>query len=391
MADGGRRDGRPGPDVPEPALALAPAALSTPAEIAGHPAICRAQAYAAQVLVPAAQQVDMDGLPEGHIAAARAAGLIGLAGPVEAGGAGVPPPVAREMTETLSGACGTTWFVLTQHGTPLAMVERSPFAAVRAEYLRPLAIGDSLAGVAVSHLRRPGPPAVAAEARDGGWRIDGTVAWYTGWGLSQVFLLGAQHGDDHLFFLVDAVEQPGLVAGAELPLAAMGGTHTVALELHGLHLAADRLVDVRSRPEWLADDITRTANVTPAVFGLLRAVLAELETTGRRRSSAEASALAEQLAAEGGRLRKAAYRLVDDVPAGQALTERLRLRAVACELATRAGAALVAAQAGGAMLRSSPAQRWAREALFHQVQAQTADVRSAQLRRYAEVGLPSST
>jgi len=363
-----------------------PAHLATPAELAEHPAVLRAERLAAELLIPAAQRMDIEGVSPEHIADARAAGLIGLAGTVAAGGGGAPPAVVRAVTETLSGACGTTWFVLTQHGLPLSMVERSASTEVRGTYLRPLCSGDLLAGVAVAHLRRPGPPLVTASRSDDGWILEGTVAWFTGWGLADVFLLGAQRDEDLLFFVVDAVEQPGLSAGEELPLAAMGGTHTRSLTLSGLRLGAGRLVDVVSRQLWLAGDVARTANVTPAVFGLLRAVVGELELTGQRRSSEEALVLARSLDAEGGALRTTAYRLIDETPADEALDERLRLRAAAGELTVRASAALVAAQAGGAMLRSAPAQRWAREALFHQVQAQTADVRAAQLCRYAQVG-----
>ena len=45
--------------------------------------------------------------------------------------------------------------------------------------------------------------------------------------------------------------------------------------------------------------------------------------------------------------------------------------------------ALIAARSGSAMLADSPEQRWAREAAFHLVQAQTAAVRAAQLTAFA--------
>jgi hypothetical protein len=45
----------------------------------------------------------------------------------------------------------------------------------------------------------------------------------------------------------------------------------------------------------------------------------------------------------------------------------------------RAAQSLIAARSGRALLADSPEQRWAREASFHLVQAQTAAVRAAQL------------
>jgi hypothetical protein len=51
------------------------------------------------------------------------------------------------------------------------------------------------------------------------------------------------------------------------------------------------------------------------------------------------------------------------------------------EVARTASHALVTAVGGGAMARTHPAQRLAREAMFYFVQAQTAPIRQATLRR----------
>ncbi|MDX6246541.1 MAG: hypothetical protein QOE76_4264, partial [Frankiales bacterium] len=82
-------------------------------------------------------------------------------------------------------------------------------------------------------------------------------------------------------------------------------------------------------------------------------------------------------------LRTAAYALIDDVPPGERMADRLALRAAVLELLTAATAGLVAAGAGGSMSLGHPAQRWAREALFHLIQAQTPAVRAATLDRFA--------
>jgi hypothetical protein len=51
------------------------------------------------------------------------------------------------------------------------------------------------------------------------------------------------------------------------------------------------------------------------------------------------------------------------------------------EVARTASHALVTAVGGGAMARTHPAQRLAREAMFYFVQAQTAPIKEAGLRR----------
>ena len=55
----------------------------------------------------------------------------------------------------------------------------------------------------------------------------------------------------------------------------------------------------------------------------------------------------------------------------------MALRAQITKLAQEVTSALIAVQAGRAMLLSSPEQRWAREAMFALVQAQTQVTREA--------------
>ncbi|MET0189030.1 MAG: hypothetical protein ABW212_08540, partial [Pseudonocardia sediminis] len=74
-----------------------------------------------------------------------------------------------------------------------------------------------------------------------------------------------------------------------------------------------------------------------------------------------------------------AYALLTGVPLHERVRERVALRGELGALTVRAAQALVAARSGSALLATSPEQRWAREAAFHMVQAQTEPVRRAQL------------
>ena len=96
------------------------------------------------------------------------------------------------------------------------------------------------------------------------------------------------------------------------------------------------------------------------------------------------------LAAEGAGLRSRGYALLDDVPPQERIADRLAIRGSALELLNRSAAALIAAGAGPSMLLSNPAQRLAREALFHLVQASTPAMREAVLHRLADRGVASA-
>ncbi|NMI00593.1 acyl-CoA dehydrogenase family protein [Pseudonocardia acidicola] len=366
--------------------------FAPPPAIAEHPAVRAAARLADDVLAPHAAAADdpARGVDPGHVARLVDAGLLSVKIPRDEGGHGADDRIDAETVELTSGACGATWFVTTQHRTPQGMSrgrltglpDEAVIIGLAAERHRAgLATAKTLAGIAVAHLRRPGTPAVRAEpAPGGGWRFTGHADWCTGWGMTDQVMIGATAPDDrYVFVLLPAVDQPGLRAGAAIPLAVMAGTRTVALELDALQIAGDDVLFDVDGPTWRWHDLARTANTTPASLGLLRRVLVELERVGVRRDRPEAVELAGQLAELAAKRRSEAYALLTEVPLGARTAERTALRGEITELAVRSANALIAARSGSAMLLASPEQRWAREASFHLIQAQTAAIRVAQL------------
>jgi alkylation response protein AidB-like acyl-CoA dehydrogenase len=348
-------------------------------EVDQHPLVVRTQELAEGLLAPSAAEVDRTVVPASHLDALAAAGVLAASGPPELGG--VPGPVGRRVQELLAGADLSTWFVQTQHqGAMRALVSHDAPDGVLAD----LAAGRRRAGIAFSHLRRR-PARVLSATPDGdGWRLDGTAPWYTGWGLTDVAVVGALTGDDRVVLaLVEPRESATLRAGEQLATAALAAARTVPLTLDGYRVPRSDVVVVQPAGAWAAADALGTANTPPAVFGLAESCLRLLAEHGVRRREPAAVAAAAALGAELDDVQDRAYHLVDAVPPGEALAERLALRARALRLAVDAGTALVTAGAGGAMAAGAPAQRKAREALFLLVQAQTADVRAATLATFA--------
>lgn len=362
-------------------------------EIANHPAVLLAGRLADELLAPHAVISDdpARGVDPAHLRALADAGLFSVKVPVAEGGLGGDERVDAEVIELLAGADAATWFVLTQHRLPQKLT-RTPYAGIpegvaTAGPAGPrdrehLARASMVAGIAIAHIRRPGTPAVDAEPDGvGGYRLSGRADWCTGWGLIDLVLIAGRTPDERFVFgLRPAREQPGLTASGPLPLAVMGGTRTVALTLDGLVLAPEDVLLTVDVPAWQRVDTARTANATPASLGLLRRMLTELERLGVERGRPEAVELALALAGPAAKLRGEAYALLCEVPPTERIAQRTALRAELDELSVRAAAGLVAARAGSAMLTTSPEQRWAREAAFFLIQAQTVDVRAAQLR-----------
>ncbi len=364
--------------------------FAPPPEVAAHPAVTAAHRLCADVLEPHAADADEParGVRREHLDALAAAGLYSVTVPAGDGGHGASAAVATEVVELLAGACGATWFVLTQHETPQALVRGrlalDPDAVTAgpaaARHHAALCRGSALAGIALAHLRRPGPPAVtAAPDGRGGYQLCGRSEWCTGWGLLDLLLLAATAPDGRVVFgLIEATERDGLRAGAPLPLAVMGGTATVALEFDRCRIAAEEVALTMEAREWQELDAARSANTRPAALGLLRRALVELERLGQERDRPEAVDAALELAQLAAPLRSEAYAL-RDAPVDEHAARRTELRGQLAELTVRATTALIAARSGSALLTTSAEQRWAREAAFHLVQAQTTTVRTAQL------------
>ncbi|MGW0337057.1 acyl-CoA dehydrogenase family protein [Streptomyces sp. NPDC003011] len=332
-----------------------------------HPLVVRARRLADDLLAPNAGRVDQEGVPTSHIEAIRRSGLLAVSAPPEYGGAA--PEVARETAEILAGACCSTWFVQTQHHTPVTTLAGSD-GPVRERLLGPLTRGELLSGVAYAHLRAHPRTPVRVTRERGGRRFDGTVPWYTGWGLNDVMLLaGVTEAGEVLFAFTRAREQPGLRASPPMRLAALTASRTVSLELDGLWLPEEDVVLRRPYAQWAAVDRARTVNASPAVFGVTDAALTLLDDD-----------MAGPLRARLTGIRDRAYALAGHPAPHEHLAERLALRTRAYEVMCAATTAAVVAGGGRSLALTHRAQRLAREALFLLVQGQTAESREAHLK-----------
>lgn len=329
---------------------------------------------------PSAQRLETDGVSRADVDRLAASGVLS-AGLVE----GWTPAQTREVHEQLAGASGALWFVLTQHRSPAEAARTTDNAALGDRWAAGLVSGALLGAVAFAHLRRPGAPTVTAIRRGGGWLASGRLDWITSWGLADVLLLMAETADGEVVqALLSASEREGLTITGELPLAAMQGTSTVGAVLDHLPISDAEVARVLPKREWLAADALRTANAPPAVFGLTRVALNALLAAAGQRQWASAAGLATRWQREFKDLRARAYGFVDDVAPSEAVAERIALRAQITKLAQDVTTALITVQAGRAMLLSSPEQRWAREALFALVQAQTQVTREALIGAYSD-------
>ena len=107
-----------------------------------HPAIEAAEDIAERLLFAAALQTDASPLvPRSHLDALAEAGLYGIAGPIEYGGAGIDILSASAVRERLASGCLSTTFVWVQHTTPVLELTSSANFELREAYLRDFCAG----------------------------------------------------------------------------------------------------------------------------------------------------------------------------------------------------------------------------------------------------------
>lgn len=335
-----------------------------------------------------AAQSDAEGIPRSVIDALAGVGLLGTALQ--------PAARQREVAERIAMADASVWFCWAQHQTPMKTLETAQPAdyaplvdEIKARWLPGLQDGRFLGSVAFAHLRRPGAPNPVAERVHGGWAITGTLDWVTSWDIADVMLVMVRGSGDYansiICFYLAAGRDPAYLSGMHvhepLKLLAMSGTHTRPITFDAVEVPDTNVAAVVDFESWSQADARKTIDVNPASFGVIRGAIEDLRATGERRADPQIVELAESLATQTRELRRSAYEAMDNNAPAQ---ERLAMRVRALEMTIQATTAVITAQAGASMRSGCSAERRVREAMFLQVQAQTASTRAASLALIAE-------
>jgi alkylation response protein AidB-like acyl-CoA dehydrogenase len=312
----------------------------------------RAARIAEDVLLPAAVAVDADDrIPAEHLDLLAGEALYGLAGPREYGGLGADLPATCAVTEVLAGGCLATTFVWVQHHSAVRAVAAAA-DRLREEWLARLCTGTCRAGTAMAGTL-PGPPLLRARRVAGGYLLDGSAPWITGWGLIDLVYTAARDEHDTIVWaLLDAVASQTL-AVTPLRMMAVNASATVHATFSGHFVPGERVTGTMPHRAWLAREAgavpPRGDTVPPALR--LNGSLA-LGVAGRCCTLIGPSPLDSELAA---------CRAALDTAAPEALPAA---RAAASELALRASAALIVTQGSQSILTGQHAQLLARQALF---------------------------
>lgn len=300
--------------------------------------------------------------------------------PREYGGTAVARPLLVQRYAQLAAGSLTAVFILSQHD---AAVRRLVAAGneTSAHWLQTIGQGRAFVTVGISHLttsRRAGVKAV--EVAPGQYQIDGTMPWVTAAEPADLFVTGAVLDDGRQMFIALPADREGVSVRPAFSLAALQASCTAQVSLDGVcidtsDLLAGPAFDLSSQPGAVG---TAGLETSALALGQARAALEAIVKLAPERNelTEPVELLCDHWNANWRQLMALARGATDAGTASQ-------LRTQANGLVLRATQAYLTASKGTGFLRSEPAQRWARQALFFLVWSCPAPVAAAAIRDLA--------
>jgi butyryl-CoA dehydrogenase len=327
---------------------------------------------------------DGDGWPEALWHLLNQAGVPRWSLPEGFGGAGCTRPLLIQRYAQLAGGSLTAVFILSQHDAALRRLSAATESVSADYWLHAVGAGRAFATVGISHLttsRRLGPQAIkVTEVTTGRYRLDGTMPWVTAAERADLFVTGATLDDGRQMLIALPADRPGVIVRPSFALAALQASRTAQVDLNDVEitdsdLLAGPMPDLISHPGAVG---TAGLETSALALGQARAALVALvELAPDRTDLAEPlEALCETWAA----LWNQVIAQAKGEP-GAVSSDKIRTQANA--LVLHSTQAYLTAKKGTGFLRTEPAQRWARQALFFLVWSCPAPVAQAAIRDLA--------
>ena len=300
--------------------------------------------------------------------------------PPEFGGDDCGRPRLLQRYARIAEGSLTAAFILSQHEAGVRRLAAAADRPAARDWLDRIASGSAFATVGISHLttsRRLGDQPMRAAPIPGGYRLVGAMPWVTAACRADVIVTGAPLDDGSAFLAALPTDRPGVRVLPPFPLAAVQASCTAEVQCDRVELADSDLLagpagNVMAHPGAAG---TGGLETTAIALGQARAALMSLDyETPRKPGLVEpVEALCQAWARAWSDLMAAASGQPSAPTSGQ-------VRGQANTLVLRATQAYLTARKGSGFLRSDPAQRWARQALFFLVWSCPGPVAQATIR-----------
>lgn len=350
-----------------------------------------AESYLRESVAPMASEIDYN--PEALQEALQGLGdrvLLALRVPQDWGGGGVNEATYRRFQLLVPRYSGALAFLQTQHQSAAGFLAHSSNEVLKAKYLPYMGKGHVLIGVGFSQLRRQGEPLVKAIPVAGGYQIEGTVPWVTGFGFFQAFIVAATLPDGRAVygvvpFVATVQETGGTITFSEpMELGAIASTNTVTATLTHWFLSEECVVFIQPAGAIHENDQRNVLHHSFFALGCAKAGLDLVAIAYQTKQLPFIQRAFDGLNDELTRCESAIMQALS--PDAQTWEVQLQLRAWAINLAQRCASAAVTVSSGAANYRYHAAQRVYREALVFTVSGQTLAVMEATLERLVYEG-----
>jgi alkylation response protein AidB-like acyl-CoA dehydrogenase len=288
-------------------------------------------------------------------------GVLRWAVPKESGGLGLCALEQHLGYERIARASLALALILSQRDSAVGLIEGSESAAAK-ELLPRLTSGETFSTVGIAQLttsRQVGPPAVRAMRRDEGYQLDGLIPWCTGAAQADVIVAGAVAEDGRQILVLLDPKSPGVKIDEAFRLVALASTQTASIHLQSVRIEQSAVLRGPADKVLIRNNHLALGQAFLALGfcrGTLDLIAEHWSDTGEKafkRLEAELLSLREQVL----QLSEAG---VDPDADGAAPL----IRGQCNDLALRTAHTAVTLFKGAALLRTHPAQRLAREALF---------------------------
>ncbi|MCA9265359.1 MAG: acyl-CoA/acyl-ACP dehydrogenase, partial [Planctomycetales bacterium] len=288
---------------------------------------------------------------------------------------------------SLSAACLTTTFVITQLTGASRRIAASSNPSLMRSVLPLLARGDQFATVGISHLttsrRHLAKPVLRAEPTTGGFVLDGFSPWVTGATHAAHIVTGATMDDGRQVLVLVETAADGVVVEPPARLVGLSASHTGQVTLNRVLIPVDHVLDgpIENVMQQGAGARTGGLQTSTLAVGLATAAVDYMQREAERRS--DLSPPADQLKSDLQTLREELLAAA----AGQDQCDAGEIRRRANSLVLRSTQAALASAKGAGYLAGHPAGRWCCEALFFLVWSCPQPVMNANLCELAGISI----
>jgi alkylation response protein AidB-like acyl-CoA dehydrogenase len=304
--------------------------------------------------------------------------------PADFGGMASSRPLVIQRYAQLAGGSLTAVFVLSQHDAAVRRLISAEYPEHASQWLHSIGAGDTLGTVGISHLttsKRLGTGAIrVAERGGGGYVLDGAMPWVTAATRADLFVTGAALDDGRQLLIALPADLPGVTVDPPFALAALQASCTCQVKLDRVEIDNDHILSGPSPEIFAHPGAVGTAGLETSALALGQARAALLAIGALADNLGH---LAEPLDVLCDHWRTLWNATIDLANGRRAARSSDELRAQANALVLNSTQAYLTARKGTGFLRTEPAQRWARQALFFLVWSCPPPVAQAAIRDLA--------